>query len=1021
MLDSLIKWSLTNRATVLVGAAVLLAGGIWSAVTLPVDVFPDFAAPSITVLTDAHGLAADEVERLVTFPVETAIVGASGVRRVRSSSAHGISVVYADFEWGTHLLHARQIVSERIQAVGRDLPAEVGVPFMVPSASIMGEILLIGLSSDSLPLTEVRTVAEFQVRRKLLGVPGVAQVVPTGGEVKEFQVVVDPELMRLHGVTLQEVTGAVRESNRDGSGGIYSASGRAILIRGLGRIREPQDIGNAVIVVRDGAPVQVKDVAQVRVGPKPRYGAAAVNTEPAVIMTILKQPGVNTLELTDRVDAALQELEASLPASVAVDRDVFRQARFIGRAVDNVVEALRDGALLVVVILFFFLWSVRATLISVLAIPLSVGVALLVMKWVGVTVNTMTLGGMAIAIGALVDDAIIYVENAHRRLRESPDGRVLRVVYGAAREVRSPILNATLIICVALVPFLFLTDFEGQLLRPLGFAYVLSIMASLLVAVTITPTLCLMLLPGTDLREGRVAHWLVQRYRPLLAWALSHRRWVLRVPAALLAAMVALLFAVDRGFLPPFQEGSLVVHVTTIPGTALDESDAIGRRFEEMLLAHPAVYSTARRTGRGDVDDHLQLVSASEIDVQLDMDGHDFEKVLSELRAEAARFPGVVTEFGQPISHRIDHVMSGSRTALVIKLYGQDLATLRLKAAEARQRITAVDGLTDVVVEPQAFVPQLRLYVDRERAARYGVRTSHLVEYIETAFGGKAATEVRDGNVVYSVVVRFPEGWRSSAEAIMRAQIAAAGGRRVDLGELVDMRWERGLNNIGRENAQRVLHVTANMAGGNAVASLRELRRQLERMHWPDDYTFTIEGRAISGNEAALKLALFSLLAIALIFLILQRALGGTKLALLVLVNLPLALTGGVLALLATGTELNLASMVGFLTLFGIAVRNGLLLVSHYQSLRAEGLTLGAAVIRGSLERLIPIMMTALTAALALLPLALGGGEQGKEIQSPMAIVILGGLLTSTVLNMMVVPVIYRNYFPEASSAEKSL
>ena len=1021
MLDKLIKWSLLNRAAVLFGGVLLLGGGAWSAVTLPVDVLPDFTAPSITVLTDAHGLAAEEIERLVTYPIETAIVGATGVRRVRSNSVHGISLVYADFHWGTDLLHARQIVNERILSVTRDLPAEVGTPTMTPAASIMGEIMLIGLTSDSLSSTAIRSIADFQVRRRLLSVPGVAQVVPIGGDVKEFQVLVSPDRMRLHGVTLEEVLQAVGESNRDGTGGIYTASGREILIRGLGRIRQLQDIASTVVTVRNSAPVKVQDIAEVRLGPKPSYGTAAIGTRSAVIMTILKQPDVNTLELTTRIDTALVDLAQELPPSVEINSDVFRQATFIAHAVDNVVEALRDGTFLVIGILFFFLWSLRATLISVIAIPLSLGVALLVMKWVGVSINTMTLGGMAIAIGALVDDAIIDVENVYRRLRESSGHSPLSVVYHASREVRGPILNATLIICVAFVPFLFISGFEGQLLRPLGFAYVISILASLVVALTITPVLCLLLLPRATLGEGDVALLLTSCYQPVLDWSLRRKRVVGVVSVVLCAAMMGLVMVLDRGFLPPFQEGSLVVHVTTSPGTSLEESDAIGRRFEAMLLAHPSVRSTARRTGRGDMGSHLQAVSASEIDVQLDLSTQHADETLADLRMLAARFPGVVAEFGQPISHRIDHMLSGSRTALVVKLYGQDLAVLRKKGTEVKQRIMDIAGITDVLVEPQMFVSQLRLYVNRERMASYGVRSGQLVAYIEAAFAGKTVTEVRDGAAVYSVVVRFPENQRDSEEAILRAQITTATGQRVNLGELVEMRWERGLNKISHENAQRTLKVTANFAGGNAARAVREVRRQLRSMQWQEGYRYALEGRVKSANEAALKLGLLSLLVIAIIFLILQKALGSSKLALLVMVNLPLALVGGVLALIMTGAELNLAALVGFLALFGIAVRNGLLLVTRYQHLRSEGMALAEAVRRGSHERLIPIMMTALTAALALLPLALGGGEPGKEIQTPMAIVILGGLLTSTILNMVVVPVLYVNYFPSlTASPEKS-
>ncbi len=1022
MLDNLIRWSLLNRGAVLLGAAILFGAGVWSALTLPVDIFPEFTAPSITVMTDAHGLAAEEIERLVTYPVESALLGAAGVRRVRSNSAHGISLVHADFEWGTNRLIARQVVGERILAVSRDLPSEVGVPYMTAAESIMGEVMLLGLRSDSLPSIELRTVAEFQVRRRLLAVPGVAQIVPIGGDVKEFQVVADPERMRLLDVTLREVLEAVSESNRDGSGGFYRAGGQQVLIRGLGRIRDLEDIERTVITVRSGAPVRVRDVAEVRFGPQPRYGSASAGAQPAVIMSVVKQPDVNTLELTARIDAALEDLKQSVPESVEIITTMFRQATFIERAVDNVVAALRDGVVLVVVILFLFLWSVRTTVISLLAIPLSLGAALVAMKWTGVTVNTMTLGGLAIAIGALVDDAVIDVENVHRRLRQWPDRPALGVVFEASKEVRGPIINATLIICVVFLPFLFFAGFEGQLLRPLGFSYVTAILASLLVAITITPVLCLALLPGSKLSEGTLSRLLVRWYQPLLEWSLRHQRLVIGTSLALAVAMVGLMFTVERGFLPPFREGSLVVHIGNIPGTSLEESDAIGGRLERMILDHPAVEFTSRRTGRGDVDDHLLPVSASEIDVELDPSDDNPDRTLEDLRTLASRFPGASTEFGQPVSHRIDHVMSGSRTSLVVKLYGSDIALLRAKAAELQPRMESLEGLTDVATEQKALVPQLRLYANRDRMSAYGVRPSQLAEYVEAAFGGKTVTEVRDASGVFNVVVRFPRDKRASEEAILRSPISTSSGQRISLGELVDLRWERGLSNIGRENAQRTLRVSANMTGGNTAGTLQALDRALAAMDWPNGFSYSVEGRSTRGDAAALRMGLLSLLAIAIIFLILQRSLGGARLAGLVMVNLPLALVGGVLALIITGSQLNLASMVGFLTLFGIAVRNGLLLVSQYQNLRRQGMDLAGAVRQGSAERLLPIMMTAITAALALLPLALGGGEPGKEIQAPMAIVILGGLLTSTLLNMVVVPALYTYFFPSlTSSSEKSL
>ena len=1012
MLDSLLKWSLNYRAPVFLCAALVVGGGIWAATSLSVDVFPDLAAPSVTILTDAHGLASADVERLVTYPLEAAAIGAQGVRRITSTSAYGMSVVHVDFEWNVDLFYARQIMGERMGAVEDDLPDGVSKPIMTPSSSIMGEIMLIGLSSDLLPPMEVRAIADVQVRRRLLGIPGVAQVVPIGGDVKEYQVVVSPERLRAYAVSLNMVMDALAESNIDGSGGVFSASGQQIQIRGIGRIRTLDDIRDAVLAYRGNAPVLVRDVATVELGPRPRYGTAAVDGQPALIMSVHKQPAANTLQVTRSVDEVLDELSSTLPSTVVIDRDVFRQETFIGNAVSNVVEAVRDGAILVVVILFLFLWSARATIISVLAIPFSLGVAFIVMKATGVTINTMTLGGIAIAIGALVDDAIIDVENVHRRLRENPYKTPIKMVFQASREVRIPIVYATLIICVVFVPFAFLEGFEGRMLQPLGFAFVISILASLLVAMTVTPALCYLLLPGTPLKEGAITRRVIAWYRPALHWSLRHPKAVMSGSLGLLVLTVGVMFTLNRGFLPPFQEGALVVHVETAPGTSLEESAELGSRVESILLAHPAVHGTSRRTGRGDLDDHLLPVSASEIDVLLDLSDYRSEDVVEELRDSVATVVGTLSTFGQPISHRIDHMLSGSRASLAVKLFGPDLAVLRQEALELESRLGHISNLSDVRVEPQVFVSQLRLYLNRQQMATYGVRAEQLIDYIEAGFGGAAVTQVRDGSAVYDVVVRFPEESRNSEAHIMQAQIQTEGGMLVDLGELVDLRWERGVNRIGREDAQRVLQLTANTVGGNAAATLGEVRHQADRLQLPAGYSYKIEGRITSANKAALRLGLFSVVAILLIFLILQHALVGAKLAALVMVNLPLALTGGVMTLLVTGTEMNLASMIGFLTLFGIAVRNGLLLVSQYQNLREQGLELNEAVIQGSLERVVPIMMTAITAALALLPLAIGGAEQGKEIQAPMAIVILGGLLTSTLLNMLVVPTLYKRYFP---------
>ncbi|MDE2796686.1 MAG: efflux RND transporter permease subunit [Gemmatimonadota bacterium] len=1021
VLDLLVRASLEHRFFTVCAAAVLLGGGGWVAMTLPVDVFPDLTAPTVTVLTDAHGLAPEEVESLVTFPVETAVNGAAGVRRVRSSSAQGISIVWVDFDWGTDVFRARQTVTERLQPVAAQLPEDVTAPVLAPVASIMGEILLIGMSAPEGRLMEARTAADWVVRPRLLAVPGVAQVITIGGQVRQYQVLVDPERLLAYGVGLDEVLAAAEESNRNVSGGIYRSGGGEVLIRGLGRARDPEEIGLTVVATRDGVPVLIQDLAEVRIGPKVRFGTASVNAEPAVVLSIQKQPGANTLELTRRIDAELDRIAPSLPAGVSFERAIFRQADFISLAVDNVTTALRDGAALVVAILFLFLWNLRTTAISVLAIPLSLAIAVIALRALGGTINTMTLGGMAIAIGALVDDAIIFVENAHRRLRENrrrPERwrrSTAAVIRDAAREIRNPILSATVIITVVFVPLFFLTGVEGRMLRPLGLAYIVSILASLLVAVTVTPALCHALL-GRDREAGAAREpWLLRglerAYRGVLEWALKRSGVVLAGTVVLVAGTLALVPGLGRAFLPEFQEGSLTISVVSLPGTALDESDAIGARVERQLLAHPAVVSTSRRTGRADLDEHAQGANASEVDARLDLSGHELGTVMADLRAGLQGLPGTNVTVGQPIGHRIDHMLSGTRAAIAVNVFGPELQRLREIAGEIEGVAQAVSGLVDIAVEQQADVPQLQVRADRRAMARHGVTPGALAQAVDVAFQGEAVSLIREGQRAFDLVVRYDERYRADPGAIGRTLVTTPAGATIPLSQLADIAPARGPNTISRENVQRKIVVSANVAGRDVGGAVDELRARVANgVVLPPEYFVRYGGQFESGQEATRRITILSLFSIAAIFLIMFRTFRTFRTAFLLMVNLPLALAGGVLAVLYIGGTVNVATLVGFITLFGIAVRNGILLVSRYRDLCGTGMSLAASIRRGSMERLAPILMTALTAGLALIPLALGIGEPGKEIQAPLAVVVLGGLLTSTFLNMVVVPALFLRF-----------
>jgi CzcA family heavy metal efflux pump len=1015
MLNALIRASMRHRTVVLVITGVLLLAGSYTVVNTPVDVLPDLTAPSVTVLTEAPGMAPQEVELLVTFPLEASLNGSPGVRRIRSVSAAAISVVWIEFDWGQDIYKARQVVTERLSMV--DLPGSVERPRLGPISSIMGEITFLALTSDTVSPMELRRLAETTVRRSLLAIPGIAEVIPIGGDVREYQVEISPAALAQHGVTIEELVERLDEASASAAAGFHVDGGQEYLVRGLARARSSADLAATVLRVNDGVPLTVGAIATVREGPEPKRGTAAYNTRPAVILSVQKQPGTDTLALTKQVDHAMADLASTLPPGVTVEKESFRQASFIRVAVHNVTDALRDGSILVVLVLFLFLGHVRTTLISALALPLSLLAGVLVFSGLGVTVNTMTLGGLTIAIGALVDDAIIGVENVYRRLRlelaksEGKRRPPFDVVYQASSEVRGAILFATLIIVLVFLPLFVLPGIEGRLLRPLGLAYVAALAASLVVSLTVTPALCFWLLPGSaSLEKGDT--WLLRRlqraYRPSLEWALGHRGAVIAMAALAVAAAAAVLPFLGREFLPPFNEGSLTVAVVSAPGITLGDSDELGRLVEKALLEFPEVVSTSRRTGRAERDEHVQGVNGAEMEVVL-RPGRPKEELLEAMRRAVATIPGVNVTFGQPISHRIDHMVSGSKSSLAVKVFGPDMTVLRKLAGRAEQLIREVPGIVDVSNQEQAGVPQLLVEFDRSAMARYGLTPAHLTRVVEALFQGTGAGEILESGITSRVVVRFPERLRVDRAALGSLPVPTPSGRVVRLGEVARVAFDIGPSIIRRENVERVAMVTANVSGRDLAGTVEEVRRVLAGgIEFPFGYRLALGGQFETAAASLRALALLSGVVLLVMYGLLYLAFRSHRHALIVLVNLPLALIGGVFAVFIGGDVLSVATLVGFITLFGIAVRNGVLLVAHYQHLMGdEGLSLAAAVRQGSWERMSPVLMTALTAALALVPLVLAGHRPGNEIQAPMGQVILGGLLSSTFLNLILVPVLF--------------
>ncbi len=1018
MLNKIIQWSLNNRLLVIIGAISLLVYGGIVAVRSPVDVFPDLTAPTVTILTESHGLAPEEVESLVTLPIESAMNGTAGVFRVRSNSAIGISIVFVEFIFDTDIYRARQLVTEKLQQVR--LPAGVTPPVLGPISSTMGEIMLISLTSKQTSAMELRSLADWVVRPRLLGVAGVSQVMIIGGEKKQFQVLIDPAKLADYGLSLDEITRAVGASNANAAGGFLERPNEEYLIRGRARVFSTDDLENSVIAVRNGAPILVRNVAEVKAAATLKRGDGSFNMKPAVVATIQKQPNANTLEVTERIETTLASLKASLPPDVLIDTKAFQQADFINRAIGNVQGALIEGAVLVIIILFLFLWNFRTTFISLTAIPLSLLAAILVMSWFGITINTMTLGGLAIAIGALVDDAIIDVENVFRRLRQNAQlpvpEPVARVVYKASSEIRNSILFATLIIVLVFLPLFSLAGFEGRMFAPLAFAYIISITVSLVVALTVTPVLCYYLLGHSKLihdeKDSRLVAGCKRHYAGLLNWTLRHPYKIIGASAVMLLISLLLIPLMGREFLPPFNEGTLNINANLPPGTSLRESNRIGNIIEKVLHQVPEVVSTTRRTGRAELDEHAAGVNTSEIEVVTKEGGRKHSAVMEEVRQKLAQIPGVESEVGQSISHRIDHLLSGTRAQIAIKLFGPDLATLRTKANEIRGAMAAVPGIVDLLVEPQVGVPQVQVNLNRRAAAAVGLRADDLAKAVEVAFNGEAVSQVLEEQRTYDVFVRFNDSARQSIDTISRTLIDTPAGAKVPIGQVAEVRADQGPNTINRENVQRRIIIQANVAGRDLGSVISDVRSAInQQVALPRGYFVQYGGQFESQEKASRQITLLSVVAIGGIFLLLYIALKTARAALLVMANLPLALIGGVVMVFLSGGTLSVASLIGFITLFGIATRNGIMLISHYRHLmEEEGVSFRDAIVQGSMERLSPILMTALVTGVGLIPLALGAGEPGREIQQPMAVVILGGIVTSTFLNMIVIPALYLKF-----------
>lgn len=1021
MLNKIIHFSLQNRLLVLVASVLLLIGGMYTAFHTEVDVFPDLNAPTVVVMTEANGMAAEEVEQLVTFPIETAVNGATNVRRVRSSSTTGFSVVWVEFDWDTDIYLARQIVSEKLSAAAESLPEYVGKPTLGPQSSILGELLIVGLTADSTSMLDLRTLADWTIRPRLLSTGGVAQVAVLGGDIKEYQVLIHPERMKHYGISLGEVMAVTRNMNQNTNGGVIYEYGNEYIVRGIISTDDVQMMARSVIKTVDGAPITLEDIADVKIGAQqPKLGLASEKGKPAVLVTVTKQPNTGTIELTGQLEAALNDLKKNLPKDVQISTDIFRQSRFIESSISNVQESLYEGAFFVVIVLFLFLANTRTTLISLVTLPLSLLVAILVLHYMGLSINTMSLGGMAIAIGSLVDDAIVDVENVWKHLRENrmlPAAERLpirQVVFNASREVRMPILNSTLIIIVSFIPLFFLTGMEGRMLVPLGVAFIVSLFASTIVALTLTPVLCSYLLGGDSKKEGLpreafLAVWLKKHYEQALLWTLEHKKTVLGGTIALFILALGSFFTLGNSFLPPFNEGSFTINVSSMPGISLEESDRIGRQAEELLLTIPEIKTVARKTGRAELDEHALGVNVSEIEAPFELDERSHAEVLEEVRHKLSVITGANIEIGQPISHRIDAMLSGTQANIAIKLFGDDLNRMFMIGNQIKEAVSDVEGIADLNVEQQIERPELKIVPKRELLAKYGISLPQFNEFITINMAGEVVSQVYEKGKAFNLVVRASEDNRGSIDHVKDLMIDDNQGRKIPLIAVADVVSSMGPNTINRENVKRKIVISANTSGRDLRSVVNDIQALIDqKIQLPEGYHIEYGGQFESEQAASQTLLLTSAMSIVVIFLLLYMQFKNASQSGVILLNLPLALIGGVFALLMTTGEVSIPAIIGFISLFGIATRNGMLLISHYNLLREEqGMNVKQSIIQGSLDRLNPILMTALSSALALIPLALRGSLPGNEIQSPMAKVILGGLLTSTFLNAFIIPIVY--------------
>ena len=1031
MLNKIIHYSLHNRLLVLVCAVLLMIGGTYTAFHTDVDVFPDLNAPTVVVMTEANGMAPEEVERLVTFPVETAVNGAMDVRRVRSSSTTGFSVVWVEFDWGTDIYRARQIVSEKLAIVSEDLPQNVGKPTLGPQSSILGEMLILGMTSDSTSLLDMRTIADWTIRPRLLSTGGVAQVAVIGGDIKEYQILLDPARMKHYGIGLDQVLAVCRQMNQNANGGVLYEYSNEYIIRGVLSTDKAEEIAKGVVALTpDQTPVLLEDIATVKVGGKsPKLGLASEKGKPAVLITVTKQPNTSTIDLTAKLDAIVAELQKNMPADVHISTDIFRQSRFIDSSINNVKQSLFEGSFFVVIVLFIFLMNVRTTVISLVALPLSLLFSIVTLHYLGLTINTMSLGGMAIAIGSLVDDAIVDVENVYKRLRQN---RLLpadqqrptkEVVFDASREVRMPILNSTLIIVVSFLPLFFLTGMEGRMLVPLGIAFIVALFASTVVALTLTPVLCSYLLDRNKGQKPPQDAWVARKlrvvYEKALVYAITHKKAVLLGTFSVFIVALGFFFTLGRSFLPPFNEGSFTINVSTLPGISLEESDRMGRRAEELLMQVPEIQTVARKTGRAELDEHALGVNVSEIEAPFELKDRSREEVTNDVREKLSTIKGANIEIGQPISHRIDAMLSGTEANIAIKLFGTDLNRMFLIGNQIKDAVQGIEGLVDLKVEQQIERPQLTITPKREILAKYGIPLPEFGEYVNVMLGGEVVSQVYDDGKTFDLTVKASDDSRVTMDAI-RDMMIDANGVKVPLSYVADVRSASGPNTINRENVQRKIVISANVSERDLHGVVNDIQQAVnEKIHLPEGYHIEYGGQFESEQAASRTLLLTSFMSLIVIFLLLYNEFKDARESGVVMLNLPLALIGGVFILCLTSGEISIPAIIGFISLFGIATRNGMLLISHYTQLRSEGATLKHAVVQGSLDRLNPILMTALSSALALIPLAINGDLPGNEIQSPMAKVILGGLLSSTFLNGFIIPIIYLMINKESQETSK--